>query len=413
MTNPVAVPGARRAHKPVPRGIARSGPAILSYGFRPFFLLAGIFALLDMVLWIGALSGNWSVGGSAGPIAWHAHEMLFGYGAAALCGFLLTAVPNWTGRLPVSGRPLLALVIVWLAGRAAMLFPSLLGESVAAAIDVSFLLGLAAIIAREVIAGRNYQNLRVAGVVTALGLLNLAFHATTLLGWDPGGIVRATVGMFSLLIGLIGGRIIPSFTRNYLARIGETRLPSPIDRLDRISLAPVLLAIITWAVAPDTLATTLLAATAALSQAWRLSRWRTVPALAEPLLAMLHIAFVFVPLGWLGVALSSLGLLSPASAIHLLTVGAIGGMTLAVMFRAARGHTGRPLKASGLAIASFGCLLLAALLRPAAEVFPEAYHPILTMSAAAWIAAFTLFLAEYAPILLGPSLGSKASRPAP
>jgi uncharacterized protein involved in response to NO len=412
MTNPTASTGAARAHKPIPRGIAQSGPAILSYGFRPFFLLAGIFALLDMVLWIGALSGNWSVGGSAGPIAWHAHEMLFGYGAAALCGFLLTSVPNWTGRLPVSGRPLLALVIVWLAGRAAMLVPALIGAAAAALVDAAFLLGLAAIVAREVIAGRNYQNLRVAGVVTVLGLLNLAFHATTLLGWDHAGILRATVGIFSLLICLIGGRIIPSFTRNYLARIGETRLPSPITRYDHVSLALVLLALIAWAVAPDSIVTTLLASAAALSQAWRLARWRTLPALAEPLLAMLHIAFAFVPLGWLGVALSSLGLLSPASAVHLLTVGGIGGMTLAVMFRAARGHTGRSLKASGLAIAAFGCLLLAALLRPAADIFADAYHPLLSMSAAAWIAAFALFLAEYAPILLAPSLGPRASRPA-
>lgn len=401
-----------KSRTPVPRGIARTGPAILSYGFRPFFLLAGVAALVDMVLWIGALSALWNVGGSAGPIAWHAHEMLFGYGAAALCGFLLTAIPNWTGRLPVSGPRLILLVVLWLAGRLAMLFPTLPGEPLAAAIDAAFLFVLAAVVAREVIAGRNVQNLRVAAIVTVLALLNSAFHVTSLLGADYGVVLRATVGIFSLLIGLIGGRIIPSFTRNYLARVGETRLPSPIDRIDRFSLGVVLIAVLAWAIAPESWMTSLFAFAAAATQAFRLFRWRPVSALSEPLLAMLHIAFAFVPVGWCAVALSSLGLLSSASAVHVLTVGAIGGMTLAVMFRATRGHTGRPLKASGLGIAAFGCLLLAAVLRPAAEIVPEGYHTILTMSAAAWIAAFTLFLIEHGPMLLGPSLGPR-SRAAP
>ncbi|MEQ1770009.1 MAG: NnrS family protein [Devosia sp.] len=399
---------ARRTRTPMPRGIARSGPAILSYGFRPFFLLAPTFAILDMILWIGALSGQWTVGGTAGPIAWHAHEMLFGYGAAALCGFLLTAVPNWTGRLPVSGRPLLALVLVWLAGRAAMLFASSISDPLAAAVDALFPVALAAIVAREVIVGRNTQNLRVVGVVVLLAAANLTFHLSTLRGWDYSVVLRATVGVFALLMSLIGGRIIPSFTRNYLTRIGETRMPHPIDLFDRLSLAVVLLAAAAWAIAPSTAWTAGLAALAALSQAVRLARWRSLAALAEPLLAMLHIAFAFIPLGWLAVSATALGLLPEASAIHLLTVGGIGGMTMAVMARATRGHTGRPLDASPLTIAAFACLLLAALLRPAADLAPQGYHAILTMSAISWTAAFALFLAEHAPMLLGPSLGPKA-----
>lgn len=397
-----------KARKPVPRGVLSTGPAILSYGFRPFFLLAATFALLDMILWLGALMGEWPVGGAAGPIAWHAHEMLFGYGAAALSGFILTAVPNWTARLPVAGRPLLALVGLWLAGRLAMLVPASIGEATAAAIDGLYLPVLAALIAREVIAGRNTQNLRVAAAIGALTLLNLAFHATTLLSLDDGAVLRATVGIFSLLISLIGGRIIPSFTRNYLARMGAARLPAPIDRFDRMSLAVVVIAVAAWAIAPETWGTAVLAGAAGLSQAFRLSRWRTIAALGEPLLAMLHIAFAFIALGWLAVALSALGVIATASAVHMLTVGGIGAMTMAVMMRATRAHTGRPVEASPLGIGAFGCLLLAAVLRPAAEIFPEGYHTILTASAVAWMAAFALFLAEHAPMLLGVSRGRKA-----
>jgi uncharacterized protein involved in response to NO len=397
--------GATKRRTPVPRGLARTGPAILSYGFRPFFLLAASFALIDMIAWIGALSGYWSVGGAAGPVAWHAHEMLFGYGTAALCGFALTAIPNWTGRLPVSGGPLLALVLVWLAGRAAMAFPGLVGEPVAAAVDGLFLPALAIIVAREVIVGHNVQNLRLAVVVGALACLNLAFHVAGLTGAASGPFVRATVGAFVLLICLIGGRIIPSFTRNVLARRGDKKLPSPIGRYDQLSLLAVLVATVAWAIAPETAVTAALAGVAALSQAVRLARWRPLQALSEPLLAMLHVAFVFVPLGWLGVALAALGLMPLASAVHVLTVGAIGGMTMAVMARATRGHTGRPLRASVTTVAAFALLVAATMLRPAADLVPQGYDTLLALAAVAWIGAFALFLVEHGPMLLLPTLG--------
>lgn len=401
--------GAARPHTPVPRGLARTGPAILSYGFRPFFLLAALFALLDMAVWIGALSGLWDVGGDMGPVAWHAHEMLFGYGAAALCGFVLTAVPNWTGRLPVSGRPLLALIVLWLLGRAAMAAPGLTGLLAASAIDSLFLLALALIVGREVVAGRNWQNLRVLAGIGALAMLNLAFHAATLRGWDIGPLVRGAVGVFALLVSQVGGRIVPSFTRNYLARQGQTDLPHPADRFDQVALGIALLAALSWAALPELWPTTILATAAAAAHAIRLARWRPLPALREPLLAMLHIGYAFVVLGWAAVALASVGIIAAPSALHVLTVGGIGLMTMAVMARATRGHTGRPLKASALTIAAYGCLVAAALSRPLAEIVPDAYRPLLDLSAAAWIAAFALFLSEYAPMLLGPTRIAKAA----
>lgn len=397
-------------HKPVPRGIALSGPAILSYGFRPFFLSAGVYAIIAMVLWIGALSGLWSVGGAEGPIGWHAHEMLFGYAAAALGGFILTAVPNWTGRLPVSGKPLAALAGLWLAGRLVSLAPAVLGDIASAAVDAVFLPGLAFVVAREVVAGHNWQNLRVAVGIATLATLNVAFHASVLLGADSDWALRATVALYVMLVCLIGGRIIPSFTRNYLARQGASRLPAPMDRLDQAALAAALAAGLAWTGFPEAWPTALACLAAAALNALRLGRWSGPATWREPLLWVLHVAYGFVPIGYVAVALSALGVISAPSALHLLTVGVIAMTTLAVMTRATRGHTGRPLTASGLTTTAYVCLLAVALVRPFAELVPEVYHPLLELSAIGWIVAYGLFVAEHAPMLAGPSAGARTKR---
>ena len=394
-------------HRPVPRGVARSGPAILSYGFRPFFLLASTFAAFDMILWIGALSGAWSVGGMAGPVAWHAHEMLFGYGAAALCGFVLTAVPNWTGGLPVSGKPLLVLVVIWLMGRLAMLAPTVLGETASASIDALFPPALAFVVVREVVAGRNWQNLRVAVGIVSLAALNIWFHIASLNGLDNSMVLRATVALFVLLVSLIGGRIVPSFTRNFLARRNAMQLPRSIIALDRAALGLTLVAGLSWTIAPESAATTILALAASAAHLLRLAGWQGLATLDEPLLAFMHVAYAFVGFGWFAVAAASIGWMSAASAFHVFTVGAIGMMTLAVMTRASRGHTGRPLTASAMTTLSYFALFLVAVLRPLAEFAPAHYHEILALSAAAWIGAFVLFLVEHAPMLLGPSHGKR------
>ena len=169
-----------RARTPIPRGIARDGPAILSYGFRPFFLLAGVFALIAMAAWIGALTLGWNTGGSYGALTWHAHEMLFGYTSAALAGFMLTAIPNWTGRLPVSGGPLLALLTVWLAGRLAMAAPDVIGSPWAVSIEALFIPSLAVVAAREIIAGKNWKNLKILAGLLGLSVANVAFHYSVL-----------------------------------------------------------------------------------------------------------------------------------------------------------------------------------------------------------------------------------------
>lgn len=398
-------------HVPVPRGIATSGPAVLSYGFRPFFLLAGTYAVSAMLLWIGALSGLWPVGGGEGPIAWHAHEMLFGYSSAALAGFVLTAVPNWTGRLPLSGRPLATLCALWLLGRLASLSPQLFGSFGTALLDSLFLPVLALAVAREVITGRNWQNLRVALAISALSILNIAFHVVVLSGGGIGPVVRITVAVYALLISQVGGRIIPSFTRNYLARRGAARLPAPMDSLDQAALLVTLVASAMWAIFPAALPTTLACTLAGLVQAVRLARWQGQGTWREPLLLALHIGYAFVPLGYLAIALSSAGVFSAASALHVLTVGAIGSMTLAIMTRVTRGHTGHPLHASLLTTVSYGCLLLAALARPLAEFVPDAYLLMLAVSGFGWTAAFGLFLGEHGPMLLQPRKDERGRSP--
>jgi uncharacterized protein involved in response to NO len=407
----VPFPSRSLPHEPVPRGIARTGPAILSYGFRPFFLAAGIFALIAMILWIGALSGFWSVGGGRGPVAWHSHEMLFGYGSAALGGFVLTAVPNWTGGLPVSGRPLMVLVVLWLAGRVTSLAPEVLGSMASILVETLFLAGLAFVVAREVIAGHNWQNLRVAAVIVVLALLEISFGVAEMTGGDPSGILRATTALYVLLVCQIGGRIIPSFTRNYLARRGASRLPVPIGRFDQLALASALAAGLCWSFFPEGWPTALLCLLAAALHAARLIRWRGAATWREPLLWVMHVAYGFIPVGYAAVALSSIGLLAAPSALHLLTVGVIGLMTLAVMTRAARGHTGRPLAASLVTTASYLCLIATAVLRPLADLVPEFYHPLLTLSAMGWLAAYGLFVAEHAPMLLRPSVRRAAPAP--
>lgn len=397
-----ATPLEKPRHKPVPRGIARSGPAILSYGFRPFFLGAALFAILTMVAWIGALTLGWEIGGSYGLLDWHAHEMLFGYASAALAGFMLTAIPNWTGRLPVSGRPLLALVLLWLAGRLTMAMPDLLGLPASMAIDAAFLPLLALVAGIEVVAGRNWKNLKILVALVALTLANVGFHLSVALNGTGLDAVRPAVSVYLMLIALVGGRIIPSFTRNWLVKAGSSKLPRSFGRFDMAAMLALLLALAAWSVAPEGPATAVLCAVAAVVQAMRLWRWRGWSALEEPLLFALHVAYAFIPVGLAGVAAAALGGMAAASALHLLVVGGIGGMTLAVMTRASLGHTGHVPVASPTISAALLALLLAATLRPFAEALPEFYHPLLAGAGLAWIAAFGLFLVALGRPLLSP-----------
>lgn len=386
--------------KPVPRGIAHTGPAILSYGFRPFFLSAGAFALFAIVLWIGALTVGWEVGGEYGALNWHAHEMLFGYTSAALAGFMLTAIPNWTGRLPVSGTPLLGLLAVWGAGRLLMLSP-VAGTAVSMLVDAAFLPLLAVIAAREIIAGKNWKNLKILAGLVALSLVNIAFHWSVTATGSGSDVARAAVAVYVMLIVIVGGRIVPSFTRNWLVKTGSAVVPAPFSTFDKLAIGALFAALLVWSLEPEGYLTVALAAAAAGLHGARLLRWHGWKTVDEPLLLALHIGYAFVPLGMLTVALAAAGWLSGPSALHVLTVGAIGGMTFAVMTRTSLGHTGRALAASPMTSLAYLAMMLAAIIRPFAELIPSEYHLVLAASGICWMGAFALFLLEYGPVLLG------------
>ncbi len=382
----------------IPRGLRADGAALWSYGFRPFFLGGALWAVAAMALWIAALIHGLPLGGDYGPALWHAHEMVFGFAPAVLAGFLLTAIPNWTGSLPVSGPALIGLFSVWAAGRAAMASAALTGPWAAAAIDAAFLPLLLAIAAREIVAGRKWNDLKVLAGVTAVMAGNLGFHGAVLLGGDPGLWLRAAVAGYVVLVLIIGGRIIPSFTRNWLNRQGAAAMPVPYNRFDMGVIALSALALAAWTLAPESRAAALACAAAALLNAARLARWRGWAIRSEPLLWVLHLSYGFVPLGFLAVAASVAGVVQPVSALHVLTVGVIGAMMLAVMTRATRGHTGRALAASRLTTLSYLFLFAAALARPLADL---AGSPRLMEAAGIlWMGAFGLFVAEHGAMLI-------------
>ena len=381
-----------------------AGLPLLSYGFRPFFLGAALWAVLAMLLWIGSLAGFWQLAPGYGALAWHAHEMLFGYTSAVVAGFLLTAVPNWTGRLPVAGWRLALLFSLWVFARMAFLATGGIGVLPAILIDSLFLPCLLVVMAREIMAGRNWRNLPPLILVGLLGAANIGFHTEVLIGGAPDIATRVAVAALIVLIMLIGGRITPSFTHSWLLRTGSPHLPAAFGLIDKLALIASGLALVLWIVAPTMLATGILFLAAAAAQVGRLWRWGGVHARREPLVLILHLGYAFVPLGFLLGAASILfpGTLAGTAALHAWTVGAVGLMTLGVMTRATRGHTGRDLTASKCTVAIYAAMIAAALLRIAAGAFPQSYMVMLEAAGAAWITAFALFLFEYAPMLLGP-----------
>ena len=251
-----------------------TGPAIFSYGFRPFFLGGAIWAALAILIWIPLHAGALRWPSSAiGPLEWHIHELLYGYVPAIVAGFLLTAIPNWTGRLPVCGAPLAVLFAIWIAGRLAMLATGRIGMPAAAVIDAAFLFVLLAAAAREIVAGKNWRNLRVLVIVCVLALGNVLFHLEAI---RTGGVqygTRIGIAAILLLISLIGGRIVPSFTHNWLVRENPGRLPIPFGRYDVVTIAVSALALAAWVVAPSAGWSGMALIGAALLHAVRLLRW--------------------------------------------------------------------------------------------------------------------------------------------
>jgi len=388
----------------VPRLRAYRGPAVLTNGFRPFFLAGAVFAGLGMAIWLPLFFGDLELPTTFAPVDWHSHEMLYGYLPAVMTGFLLTAIPNWTGRLPLQGGALAVLVTTWAAGRFAIMFSGVIGPRMAAGIDILFLLLVAAAAAREVIAGRNWRNLAPVGIVMAFIVGNTIFHVEVLDSGQAAFGKRIGIAAAIALIALIGGRVIPSFTRNWLLRMNPGRLPAPYGRFDVVSMVLCVAALLMWVALPEESATAVLMLFVGVTQIIRMARWAGDRTFRDRLVLVLHLGYGFVPLGFLllaGTVFFPQDI--PTSAgIHAWTAGAVGIMTLAMMTRVSLGHTGRTLAAGPMTHAIYAAVLIAAVVRICAAFETSQAMLLLQIAGAAWIVAFVAFVISYGPLLVRP-----------
>ncbi len=388
--------------------------AFLSYGFRPFFLMAGLYAVIAMVPWIAQFTGISVVGPhtNAALVDWHAHEMLFGYTAAAIAGFFLTAVPSWTDTKPVSGGALALLASLWLAGRIVNWGAAILPPMSVAIIDAAFFPLLMALVMRALITGWSKRNFIFLPLFAGFFAANVLFHLHRL-GFDANLDVnfttmshRLALDLAIMLIIILGGRVTPAFTTNTLRNRGESILPHQSDNLTRAALISIIGFVISDLIAPTSILTGAFAATAAAVTFVRLAGWRAHRVLDTPILWVLFMGYGFVALGLAASALSILSDTIPRSAAdHLLTIGGIGAMTLGIMTRAALGHTGRTPHASRPMITAFVLIGLATLIRTAAPLISSEHYTIaISLAGGMWLIAFVIFSLSFWPVLTRPRL---------
>lgn len=387
-------------------GMPSFNSSLLAHPFRPFFLATGAYALVVVLAWIGFLFGNWPLPLGWSPLQWHSHEMLYGFVPAAIAGFVLTAMTNWTGAPPLRQGGLMALLLLWLAGRLVFWFAGWLPAGLVAAVDLAFLPVLALYVGTTLVRHKNRRNLVLVAILVLLALGNLGMH----LGFMGGATSPLKLGqslaldLITLMMVVIAGRIIPAFTANWLRQNGGN--PEWVIRsawTGYCALASVALLMILDLTGAPTAATGTVALLAALSNGIRLGQWSGWRAFREPILWILHLAYL-----WIVVALLIRGMSAFTPVIadtlwqHALGVGAMGTLILGVMTRVALGHTGRPLKLPRFGIVIYGAITAAALLRVLAAGQLTDYRIGVTLSALAWILAFALFVVIYWPILSRP-----------
>ena len=354
------------------------------------------------MLWLPQYFGELTLKNAFQPLDWHAHEALFGYVAAIVTGFLLTAVPNWTGRLPLQGRSLLLLLAVWLSGRVAVALSAHIGWALAAIVDCAFLALVCAAIFREIVAGKNWRNLKVLIFISLLFAANVVFHIEAHVSDSATYGRRFGIAAAIALVMLIGGRVIPSFTHSFLQRRGPGRLPIAFARFDAICIAASGAALAGWVLAPDNRSVGLLLIASGLLNLFRMARWAGDRALGEPLVLILHLGYLFVALGFALSGLAAWTQIPLSAGLHAWAVGAVGVMTLAVMTRASLGHTGQALHAGKGTLAIYAAVLLAGLARVFAALAPQWSFVLLHVAAFAWAAAFLGFALVYGRALIRP-----------
>lgn len=397
---------------------------LFSEGFRVFFLSAGLFAILAMAWWELYLGVHYTGGFvttipfAMAPHEWHGHELVFGYGSAALGGFLLTAVPNWTGAAGARHWFIGLAAAVWFAGRLALWLSASLPAGLVAAVDLAFLPILWVKIAGLLVRRPKPQNVVFLVFISLFWLANLATHLGWAGAWDGGEIAGPRAGIMALagMILVIGGRVGPAFTRNAMHREGvpDEALPKDAPLFTPLMIGLAALLPLSTLILPDSPATALLALVAGLAQLVRQSRWGLRFALKRPILAALHVAAALVGFGLVMIGLVPFLGLSEVGALHLLAIGGVAGMTLAVMSRATLGHTGRPLVAPRCVAIAYVLLPLAAALRWfGSEASGALYFPAVLAAGLLWIAAFGLYTGALLPAFLGPRADRAPMSPPP
>jgi uncharacterized protein involved in response to NO len=383
---------------------------LFAYGFRSQFFLAGAAAVLLVPLWaVGFIAGT-SFGSGWPPTLWHAHEMLFGFIASAIAGFMLTAVPSWTGQKGFAGLPLIALALLWIAARVLIVTSAVWPPLLPTIVDLAFLPLLAVLVMIPLIRSRN-RNTPLLAVLGALWLTNLMFHVGLLRHDAPLARHALIVGIdiTLLLVTVIGGRIVPAFTTAALRQQGVTGVLTSRTAFTVLSVAAMVGVVAGDMLWPDGRIAGYIAGVAAVLQAIRLLQWRTLRTLRQPIVWILHLAYVWLPVG-LGLKAAALlgGYGVAAFWLHALTIGALTTMITAVMTRASLGHTGRALTVNPLITLAYGLLTAAAVVRVfGLSPFGMAYPAVIAVAAIFWTASFILFVGVYSPILWGPRADGK------
>lgn len=387
----VPIPSTRRS-----ASNALKGWPLLRLGFRPFYLAGALLAALWVPLWVAGFLGALTLSPAVPMLYWHAHEMIFGFAGAIIIGFLMTAGRNWTGLATPRGPLLGGLVLLWLAARLASLGPT---PWLYAALDVALLPVVAVIFTRLLLKVKNTKNLPLAGMLLLLGVLNALFHlaANGVLNLSPLVPVYAGLGVIIMIETVITGRVIPGFT---MSAIPGVKLVTPVW-VERLTLGLTAAGLLLWVLAPASVLGALVLMAAALAHAVRLFGWRSWVTRSKPILWILHAAYAWIPLGLFFLGLAQLGWVVASVGIHALGLGATGGLIIGMITRTARGHTGRPIAASGTEVLAYGLVLLAAVIRVLGSLMPAQWYALfLVLAASVWSLAFVLYLWKFTPWLV-------------
>jgi len=380
------------------------GPAVFSYGFRPFFLGAALFAGVVIPVWILVFAGVGHSGFLYPARDWHVHEMVFGFLPAVITGFLLTAIPNWTDRPPIRGYELMLLFTLWLAGRLLIAIPGFT-PLISAIIDVGFLVAVAGLVWREIVAAKSWSRTPMGILISLYAGANVVFHVRALSMTSTDLPERMGLSLVMMLLVLIGGRVIPNFTEEFLAESDRSERPASFSYYDGLSILLVGTAVVTWIIQPHSMTTGWMFVMAGLVNFGRLVRWYGWVTWREPLVLILHFGYGWYALSLLVLGGSILGIGLPIEdAMHAFTTGAVGTMTLAIMTRASLGHTGRPRHAGLLTVFIYMLVNLGAVLRVFGPMTNVSTNLVLGAAAVSWSGAYLLFAVVYGRFLLRPSL---------